>query len=173
MAHDFSNRKYEIHKETFIAPSASIIGKVIIKKGASIWYNSVLRGDIEDIIIGENSNIQDNCVVHVESDLKTIVGKGVTVGHNVVLHACSVGDHCLIGMGSILMDGSVIGKNSLVAAGSLVPPGKNYPEGSFILGTPAVVNRQLTEKEIERIKEGAIRYRKYWEAYVTNGIPEK
>ncbi|MFW6129337.1 MAG: gamma carbonic anhydrase family protein [Candidatus Aminicenantaceae bacterium] len=173
MPHDFSKRLYEIHKETFIAPSASIIGKVIIKKGASIWYNSVLRGDIEDIIIGEDSNIQDNCVVHVESDLKTIVGKGVTVGHNVVLHACSVGDHCLIGMGSILMDGSVIGKNSLVAAGSLVPPGKKYPEGSFILGTPAVVNRQLTEKEIERIKEGAIRYRKYWEAYVKNGIPEK
>jgi len=169
--HDFRKQIPEIHPHTFIAENAQIIGSVICKQGASIWFNSVLRGDIEEIVIGEDSNIQDNCVIHVETGLKAIIGKGVTVGHNVVLHACTVEDNCLIGMGAVVLDGAHIGRNSLVAAGSVVTPGKRFPEGSLIMGASAVVKRQLTEEEIERIKQSAIRYRRFWEAYLEYGIP--
>jgi len=169
--HDFRKQIPEIHPHTFIAENAQIIGRVICKQGASIWFNSVLRGDIEEIVIGEDSNIQDNCVIHVETGLKAIIGKGVTVGHNVVLHACTVEDNCLIGMGAVVLDGAHIGRNSLVAAGSVVTPGKRFPEGSLIMGASAVVKRQLTEEEIERIKQSAVRYRRFWEVYLEYGIP--
>ncbi|MBS3817965.1 gamma carbonic anhydrase family protein [bacterium] len=168
---DFSQMYSEIHPETFIAPGAWVIGRVILRKGASVWYNSVLRGDIEEIIIGADSNIQDNCVVHVESDQKTRVGDRVTVGHHVVLHACTVEYNCLIGMGSVLLDGCHISENSVVAAGSVIPPGKKYPPRSLILGSPARVKRELKSQELEEVTESAQRYKKYWEAYLKKGIP--
>jgi len=169
--YDFSQRYPEIHPHTFIADSAQIIGRVILAEGASVWYNAVLRGDIEEIIIGENTNIQDNCVVHVEGDLKTVMGRGITVGHSAVIHACTVEDNCLIGIGSVLLDGCHISRDSLVAAGTIIPPGKKYPERSLIMGAPGIVKRQLTPEEVERNRESAQRYRKYWEAYKAKGIP--
>jgi len=167
---DFSQQRLNLHARSFVAEGARLIGAVTLDDGSSVWYNSVLRADLASIIIGRESNIQDNCTVHVEHDMPTLIGAGVTVGHGVILHACTVEDRCLIGMGSILLDGVLIKKNSLVGAGSLVPPGKTYPEGSLIFGSPARVARKLTEAEIENIAEAARHYRSFWEAYVQKGI---
>lgn len=167
---DFSLMKPEIHPRSFVADQAAVLGRVVLQEGASIWFNAVVRADLAEIIIGRNSNVQDNCVIHVESGQGTYIGEGVTIGHGAILHACQVGDNCLIGMGAIILDGARIGPNSIVAAGSVVPPGKTYPEGSLILGSPAVVRRPLTEAEIQQNKESARRYRRYWELYQRRGI---
>ena len=160
----------EIHPKTFIADGARLIGRVILKEGASVWFNSVLRADLADIVIGEDTNIQDNSVIHVERGMGTILGKGVTVGHAAVLHACTIGDNCLIGMGAIVLDGSVVPRDCLLGAGSVVPPNKSFPEASLLLGTPAKFVRKLSPKEIDGIAINARRYRGYWEDYVRNGI---
>jgi carbonic anhydrase/acetyltransferase-like protein (isoleucine patch superfamily) len=168
--YDFSQRKPEIHPETFIADGVRIVGRVVLKEGASIWYNSVLRADIADIIIGRNTNIQDHCTVHVDFDENTVLGDNVTVGHGVILHACTIEDNCIIGMGSIILNGAVIPKDSVVAAGSLVPPRKKYSEGSLILGSPAKVVRKLSGEEVGRHAEHAADYVAFWRAYRTKGI---
>lgn len=140
----------EIGDGSYIAPSADIIGRVKLGKNASLWHQVVARGDLHDIIVGENTNIQDLSLLHVIEDLPCIIGKNVSVGHKVILHACEVKDSCLIGMGAILLDGSLIGENSVVAAGSVVPPGKKYPPGVMIMGSPAKVVRDLTSEELNR-----------------------
>jgi gamma-carbonic anhydrase len=139
----------QIGQDCFIAPSAEIIGRVTIGNRANVWYGCVLRGDVHDIIIGEDTNIQDLSLLH-PAEKPVIVGKGVTVGHHVVLHGCTVGDHCLIGMGAVVLDGAQIGENSVVAAGALVPPNKIYPPKSMIMGSPAKVARELSLEELER-----------------------
>jgi carbonic anhydrase/acetyltransferase-like protein (isoleucine patch superfamily) len=148
--YSFHGHQPVIAEGVFIAPSADVIGHVSFGKNSSLWYGCVARGDINEIIIGENSNIQDLTMLHVDHPLPLIVGKNVSVGHNAILHACTIGDHCLIGMGAILLNGCVIGKNSVVAAGSVVPPGKSYPAGSMIMGSPAKVVRPLTEEELDK-----------------------
>jgi carbonic anhydrase/acetyltransferase-like protein (isoleucine patch superfamily) len=168
--YDFSARHPEIHPETFLAEGARLIGRVTLKAGASVWYNSVLRADVADIVIGENSNIQDNCTVHVDFDRPTVLGANVTVGHNAVLHACTIEDDCIIGMGAIVLDGAVIRRGSIVAAGALVPPRKSYPEGSLVLGTPAVVARKLSDEEIRHNAGHARSYVEFWKAYKAAGI---
>lgn len=152
-----------IHPESFIADKAILIGRIIIKKGASVWFNAVLRADIADIVIGEYSNIQDNCVVHVDYDTPTIVGDYVTVGHGAILHACKIGNNTLIGMGAVVLDRAIIPDNCLVAAGALVPPGKTFPEGTLILGNPAKVARTLTPEEIKHLREHALGYHDLWQ----------
>jgi carbonic anhydrase/acetyltransferase-like protein (isoleucine patch superfamily) len=170
MTLDFSEKKTTIHPKAFVAEGACLIGAVTLKEGASVWYNSVLRADLEPIVIGENSNIQDGCVVHVDRGKPTLVGRNVTVGHGVVLHACTIEDDSLVGIGSVVLDGAVIRRRSLLGAGSVVPPGKSYPEGSLILGSPAKVVRMLSADEIEKISEAAKHYRLFWEAYIDKGI---
>ncbi len=156
--YQYQTFKPQIHSSVFIAPSADVIGNVSVGENSSIWFNCVVRGDIDEIKIGENTNIQDLSILHVVEGLPLVIGSGVTIGHKVTLHACTIEDNCLIGMDAIILDGAVIGKNSLVAAGSVVPPGKKYPEGSFIIGSPAVVKRQLRTEEI---KEYGRHYLKY------------
>ena len=152
----------------FIAPGAFVFGKVQIGKNSSVFYNSVVRGDVNSIAIGAETNIQDNCTLHVSDTDSLVVGNGVTVGHNAVVHACRVDDNVLIGIGAIVLDGARIGKNSIVAAGSLVPPGKTYPPGSMIMGSPAKVTRELTAEEKENIKKTAQGYIKLKNKYLTD-----
>jgi carbonic anhydrase/acetyltransferase-like protein (isoleucine patch superfamily) len=167
---DFSGQTPDIHPDTFIAEGVRIVGRVVLREGASVWYNSVLRADVADIVIGRVTNIQDSCTVHVDVGLATVLGDRVTVGHGVTLHACTVGDNCIIGMGAIVLDGAVIPKNCIVGAGSLVPPRKTYPEGTLVLGSPARVARTLSEDEIRHLPEHAEGYREFWKAYRASGI---
>ena len=132
----------------FIAPGARVMGAVSIGDYSSVFYNSVVRADINTITIGARSNIQDNCTLHVADDFPVEVGMGVTVGHQVVLHGCRIEDNVTIGMGAVLMNGSHIARDSIVAAGALVTPGKSFPPGSLIMGQPAKSVRQLSDEEI-------------------------
>jgi len=145
--YSLGNLNPQIKENVFIAPSADIIGDVSIAEGASIWFGVIARADINKIIIGKDTNIQDGAIIHVVQALPTIIGKGVTVGHKATLHACTIEDRCLIGMGAVVLDGALIRKGSVVAAGSIVPPGKDYPENSLIMGSPAKVVRLLSEEE--------------------------
>jgi len=158
MIHKFNEMKPNIKKANFVADSADIIGNVTAEENSSIWYNCTLRGDIAPIRIGKNSNVQDNSVIHVNHDIGTIIGDNVTIGHRVLLHACTVEDGCLIGMGAIILDNSVIGKESIVGAGSLVTKGKKFPPRSLILGSPAKAIRTLTKEEVEESRKNTESY---------------
>jgi len=158
MIRKYLDKKPLIEENVFCAENATLIGEVIIEKDASVWFNTVLRADNELIKIGEGSNIQDNCTVHVDEGYSVEIGKGVTVGHNVVLHGCKVGDNSLIGMGSILLDGVEIGENTIIGAGSLVTSGKKIPSGVLCLGSPAKVIRELTQEEIQSIGNSSCHY---------------
>ena len=142
----------------WVAPNAVVIGDVSLKKNASVWFGSVLRGDNDPIILGENSNIQDNSVCHTDDGMPLIIGDNVTVGHKVILHSCTVGDNSLIGMGSTVLNKAKIGNNCLVGANSLVTEGKEFPDNSLIVGSPAKVKRELTDMEKKIIELSALHY---------------
>jgi carbonic anhydrase/acetyltransferase-like protein (isoleucine patch superfamily) len=167
---DYSARAPEIHPHAFVAAGARLLGRVVLAEGASVWYNAVLRADIADIVVGPDTNIQDGSLVHVDHGLPTVLGRGVTVGHGAILHACTIGDNALVGMGAIVLDGAVVPPDSIVAAGALIPPKKTYASGSLLVGSPAVVARKLSEAEIAHIRESARHYRAFWEAYAARGI---
>ena len=142
----------------WVAPNAVVIGDVSLKKNASVWFGSVLRGDNDPIILGENSNIQDNSVCHTDDGMPLIIGNNVTVGHKVILHSCTVGSYSLIGMGSTVLNKAKIGNNCLVGANSLVTEGKEFPDNSLIVGSPAKVKRELTDMEKKIIELSALHY---------------
>jgi carbonic anhydrase/acetyltransferase-like protein (isoleucine patch superfamily) len=142
----------------WIAPNAVLIGRVRLLKGASVWFGAVLRGDQDWITIGENSNVQDNSVLHADPGQPTTVGRGVTVGHNVILHSCMVGDDALIGMGSTILNRAKIGNRCLVGANSLVSEGKEFADGSMILGAPARQVKSLSEQQMAMLKISAQGY---------------
>ena len=147
-----------IHRETKIVETAVVTGAVEMKRKSSVWFNAVVRGDRDKIVIGEYTNIQDCSVVHTSVGFPTIIGDYVVVGHNANLHGCIIGDNTLIGIGAILLDGCEIGKNCMIAAGTLVPPGMKISPNSVVMGNPCTIKRQTTEAEIEKIKETSIRY---------------
>ena len=151
--------------DVVILPGARVNGQVELGAGCSVWYNAVIRGDEAPITVGENTNIQDNCTLHTSFGHPLRVGSGVTVGHNAVLHGCTVGDNCLIGMGAIVLDDAVIGDNCVVGAGALVTQGTVIPAGSMALGSPARVRRALTQEEMEGIHLNAQVYVKEKEHY--------
>ncbi|MGN6284635.1 MAG: gamma carbonic anhydrase family protein [Afipia sp.] len=142
----------------FIADTATVIGNVRLRPGASVWFGSVLRGDNELIEIGEGSNVQDNCTFHTDPGFPMTIGKNCTIGHNVILHGCTIEDGALIGMGSIIMNGARIRKDSVVGAGSVITEGKEYPERSLIVGAPARAVRTLTDEQIKALMRGAPHY---------------
>src|SRR5437870_13825779 len=139
----------------WIAESAIVIGRVRLKTDASVWFNSVLRGDNEWIELGERSQIQDNATLHTDPGFPMVIGSNCVIGHKVMLHGCTIGDNSLIGMGAILLNGSKIGNNSLVGAGALVTEGKSFPDNSLIVGSPARAIRTLDEKAVAMIARGA------------------
>jgi carbonic anhydrase/acetyltransferase-like protein (isoleucine patch superfamily) len=151
-----------IEEDCWIAPDAAVIGKVRLCKGSSVWFGAVLRGDNDWITVGENSNIQDNSVLHTDPGQPVEIGEGVTVGHRVILHSALIGDGALIGMGSTLLNRARIGRACLVGAGALVTEGKTFEDGTLILGAPARVLRKLDERELAGLKISA-------QVYVANG----
>ena len=155
----------KIHPTVFIAPGAQIIGAVTVEEGASVWFNAVLRADINEIRVGKRSNIQDGSVLHVENDAPCIVGDDVVVGHVAIVHACTIEDGCLIGMGATILNRARIGTGSLVAAGAVVLEKTIVPPGSLVAGVPAKVVRPLEKAEIKGIREWAEKYRLLAEAY--------
>jgi len=158
MIQKFKGYKPEIDDNCFIAGNADIIGNVKIEEDASIWFGTVLRGDVNSIHIGKGTNIQDNCTIHVHQDSNVDVDQYVTVGHGVILHGCRIGKYSLIGMGSIILDGAVIGEESMIGAGSLVTSNKVIPSGVLCVGSPAKVVRELTEEEKLNLRESAESY---------------
>ena len=157
--YSFKGIKPQIGLGVYVAPSADIIGKVILGENSNIWHQCVARGDVNWIRVGKNTNVQDLTMLHVTKDFALTIGAQVSIGHSVTLHGCTIEDHCLIGMGAIILDGAVIGKNSVVAAGTLVPPGKIFPPGSMIMGNPAVLKRVLTNEEL-------VGYGNHYKSYV-------
>ena len=148
----------QIHDTAFIAPGAVVLGDVTIGENSGIWYNAVVRGDRDSIVIGRESNIQDNAVVHVSHGYPVRIGKGVTVGHGAIVHGCTVEDNVLIGMGAIILDGAVIGSGTIIGAGALVSQGKIIPPGSLVVGVPGKIVRELTNDEIQSIRDNADEY---------------
>lgn len=140
---------------SFVASGARIVGDVTLEEGASVWYNAVLRGDSASITLGRNSNIQDNVSVHVDEDHPTVIGANVSVGHNAVVHGCTIGDGTLVGMGAVVLSGAVVGEGCLIAGGALILGGAEIPPGSLVAGVPAKVRRELTEEERDSILHNA------------------
>ena len=165
MIYDLEKNVPEISADSWVAPNAIIIGKVKLEKNSSIWFNAVLRGDIEKIIIGENSNIQDGSVLHTDPGCPLTVGKGVTVGHMVMLHGCEISDDTLIGIGSTILNKAKIGKNCIIGANTLVTENKTIPDNSLVLGSPGKVIRKVTDDEIKVIRENAKHYVKNSKRY--------
>ncbi|GAA5484152.1 gamma carbonic anhydrase family protein [Haloferula sargassicola] len=148
----------EIHPSAFIAASADVIGRVTLHDQSSVWYQATLRGDINEIVIGPRSNIQDNAVVHLADDYGCYVGERVTVGHSAIIHACTIKDEVLVGMGAIVLDGAVIGERSIIGAGALVTGGVEIPPGSLVLGSPGKVVRTLSLEEQKKVGYWADKY---------------
>ncbi|PJO37194.1 gamma carbonic anhydrase family protein [Delftia acidovorans] len=148
----------EVAASAWVADSAEVMGNVQLAEDASIWFGAVLRGDCESISIGEGSNIQDASVLHADLGKPLVVGRHVTVGHQVMLHGCTIGDESLIGIGAVVLNGAKIGSNCLVGAGALITEGKEFPDGSMIIGSPAKAVRQLTPEQIEGLRRSAQHY---------------
>ena len=162
MIYQIDKHSPKFNDTNFIAPNATVIGRVALEEDASVWFNVVIRGDNDPIIIGKKSNIQDGSILHTDLGAPLNIGEGVTVGHKVMLHGCSISENCLIGINSTILNHAVIGKNSIVGANSLITEGKEYPDNTLIMGSPAKPIRELREAEIMMINMSS-------EAYVENG----
>ena len=165
MIYDLEEHTPKIAPKSWVAPNAVIIGRVELKMNSNVWFNTTIRGDLEPIIIGENSNVQDGSVIHTDPGCPVTVGRGVTLGHMVMLHGCTIEDDCLIGIGSTILNKAKVGKNSIIGANSLITENKIIPERSLVLGSPGKVVRQVTDEEIEHIKENAKHYVENFKKY--------
>ncbi len=158
MKYRLGNARVETHPDSWIAPDAAVIGKVRLDAGASVWFGAVLRGDNELIHIGENSNVQDGTVMHTDMGFPLNIGKGVTIGHNAMLHGCAVGDYSLIGINAVILNGAKIGKYCIIGANALIPEGKEIPDGSLVMGSPGKIVRELTEQQKKMLEGSAAHY---------------
>lgn len=161
----FLRKRPVLGKGVFIAPGVTLLGSVSIGDNSSVFYGSILRADINNIVVGSKSNIQDNTVIHLSPVYPTIIGSNVTVGHSCLLHGCKVADNCLIGMGAVLLDGCNVGRDSIVGAGALITKGKTFPPRSVIVGSPATCVRNVTDDEVEWIKQQSDNYVKVSRAH--------
>jgi carbonic anhydrase/acetyltransferase-like protein (isoleucine patch superfamily) len=158
MIHALDGHAPEIHPDTWIAPGAHVLGKVVVEEGASIWFCATLRGDNEEIRVGRGSNVQENCVLHTDWGYPLVIGENVTIGHKAMLHGCTIGDGSLIGMGAIILNGARIGEGCLIGAGALVTEGKVIPDGSLVMGAPGKVVRTLDPEAQARLLQSAAGY---------------
>ncbi|MTJ04407.1 MAG: gamma carbonic anhydrase family protein [Sediminimonas qiaohouensis] len=155
----------QIADDTWVAPDANLIGKVVLETAVSVWFGCTLRGDNEEIRIGAGSNVQENCVMHTDMGFPLTVGPGCTVGHKAMLHGCIIGENSLIGMGATVLNGARIGRNCLIGAGALVTEGKEIPDGSLVMGAPGKVVRALDEQAIEMLRASALHYQENMRRY--------
>lgn len=153
-----AGRTPELHPQSWVAPNATLIGQVVLAAGSSVWYGAVIRAETEPIEIGADTNIQDGVTIHVDPGFPARVGTGVSVGHNAVLHGCTVGDDSLIGMGAVVLNGAAIGAGSLIAAGAVVPQGAVIPPRSMVAGVPGKIRRELSDEEVSNIRTNALMY---------------
>lgn len=158
MKYSLGNDRVEMADDAWIAETAAVIGKVRLEQGANVWFGAVLRGDMDLILIGEHSNVQDGAVMHTDAGFPLTLGKGVTVGHNAMLHGCTVGDYSLIGINAVVLNGAKIGKHCIIGANALVPEGKEIPDGSLVVGSPCKVVRELTEPQKKMLEASAAHY---------------
>lgn len=157
--------------EFWVAPTAVLVGRVVLRANASVWWGAVLRGDNEPIVVGENSNVQDGAVLHTDMGSPLLIGRDVTVGHQAMLHGCTVGDETLIGIGAVVLNGARIGRNCLIGAKALIPEGREIPDGSLVMGAPGKVVRALDEGAIQLIRAGAAHYVENWRRYARDLRP--
>ncbi|MCQ4272606.1 gamma carbonic anhydrase family protein [Pseudomonas kuykendallii] len=158
MKYRLGDSRVDAHPQSWVAPNATLIGKVRLDAGASVWFGAVLRGDNELIHIGENSNVQDGTVMHTDAGVPLNIGKGVTIGHNAMLHGCTVGDFSLIGINAVLLNGARIGRHCIIGANTLIPEGKEIPDGSLVMGSPGKVVRELSEQQMKMLEASAAHY---------------
>lgn len=159
MLYTLEDRRVElVGDEHFVAPNATVIGSVVLQDRASVWFNAVLRGDNEPIVVGEGSNVQDGTVCHTDEGVPLSIGAGVTIGHMVMLHGCSIGDNSLIGIGAVVLNNAKIGRNCIVGAKALIPEGKEIPDNSLVMGVPGRVVREVSEEEFEALRYSAEHY---------------
>lgn len=169
MLFSLENRRVELRgKEHFIAHNATLIGSVVLENCTSVWFNAILRGDNEPIVVGEGTNIQDGSVLHTDEGVPLTLGKGITVGHMVMLHGCTIGDNSLIGIKSVILNHVKIGKNCIIGANTLLPEGKEIPDNSLVMGSPGRVVRQVTEAEAVALRHSAEHYVENMRRYLTS-----
>jgi len=165
MKYALEDRKVVCKGDYWIAPNAVVIGSVVLEHNASVWFNCVVRGDDDIITIGENSQLQDGCVVHIDEGHPVTIGRNVSIGHMAMLHGCTIGDGTLVGIKSVILNDAVIGKNCLIGANALIPERKHIPDGSLVVGSPGRIVRQLTPEEIALLHANAAHYVAAWKRY--------
>jgi len=165
MFYDLGSKKVKNLGENWSATNASIIGDVTLEKNTSIWFNATLRGDVENIYLGEGSNVQDGSVLHTDPGYPLKIGKNVTIGHLVMLHGCTIGSNSLIGIGAVILNGAKIGKNCIIGANALVTENKVIPDNSLVIGSPGKIVRQVSDDETKLITKNAIHYQENWKKY--------
>lgn len=172
MIYRLGDRRVVCEEGVWIAPGAAVIGSVVLKRNASIWFNCVIRGDNDPIVIGENTNIQDGSVLHTDDGVPLDIGSHVTVGHKVMLHGCIIGDNTLIGINSVVLNRAKIGRNCIIGANSLIPEDKEIPDGSLVMGSPGRVVRQLTETQAQILTMQALHYVENAKRYARELAPD-
>ena len=148
----------DIHPDTWVAPDANLIGRVVMEQGSSVWFGCTIRADHEEIRIGAGSNVQENCVMHIDAGFPLTIGRNCTIGHKVILHGCTIGNNTLVGMSATVLNGAKIGNNCLIGAGALITEHKEIPDGSLVMGAPGRVVRQLDDKAIAMLEASALHY---------------
>lgn len=158
MIYQLGEHKVNLHESAYVAPSAQVMGKVTLHKGASVWFNAVIRGDCDPIVVGENSNVQDGSVLHTDYGFPMTIGKGVTIGHKVMLHGCEIDDYSLIGINAVILNGAKIGKHCVIGANALITENMNIPDRSVVMGSPGKVVKQVSDEQAKMLEKSSQHY---------------